>query len=57
MNFNIRAECDFLFHNFCCALPEDTIDVEVTIWTVDGIQTYRRDRMTQAALYSPEVDR
>ena len=52
MNFHIRAQCDFLCHSFCCALPEDTIDVEVTIWTVDDIHTYRRDRMTQAASYS-----
>ena len=51
MNFNIMAEGDFLFHNFCCALPKDTIDIEVTIQTVDGIHTYRRDRMTQAASY------
>ena len=53
MNFNIRAECDLLFHNFHCALPEDMTDVEVTIQMVDGIHTYRRDRMTQAASYSP----
>ena len=29
------------------------IDIEVTIWTVDGILPYRRDRMNQAASYSP----
>ena len=52
MNFNIKAQCDFLFHNFHCALLEDMIDAEVTIWTVDGIYTYRRDRMTQASSYS-----
>ena len=34
-------------------LPKDTIDMDMTIWTVDGIHTYRRDRMTQAKLYSP----
>ena len=53
MNFDIRSECDFLFNNFQCALLEDMIDVEVTIWTVDGIHTYRRDRTTRAASYSP----
>ena len=53
MNFNIRAQCDFIFYNFHCTLPRDTMDVEVTIWTVDGIHTYRKDRMTQVALCSP----
>ena len=51
MNFIIRAQCDFILHNFHCTLPKDTIDVEMTIWIVDGIHTYRRDRMTQAASY------
>ena len=52
MNFNIRAHCDFVFYNFYCALFEDTIDIEVTIQSVDDIHTYRRDRTTQAASYS-----
>ena len=53
MNFNIRGQCDFVFHNFHCTLPKDMIDIDVTIWTVDGIHTYRRDRKTQAAIYIP----
>ena len=53
MNFNLSAQHDFVFHNFGCALPKDTIDIEVTIWTVDGIHTYKRDRTTQITLYSP----
>ena len=52
MNFNIRAQYSFVFYNFHCALPKDMIDVEVIIWTADGIHTYRRDRMTQTASYS-----
>ena len=38
---------------FCCTLSEDMIDAEVTIHTVDGIHTNRRERNTQAASYSP----
>ena len=53
MNFNLRAQCNFAFHNFSCALPEDMIDIEVTIWMVDGIHTYKKDRMTQVTSYSP----
>ena len=52
MNFNIRPECDFLFHNFCCALPKNTIDTEVTIWTVDGIHTYRKDRQDDPSSFT-----
>ena len=46
MDFNLKAHCSFDFHSFCCALSEDMIDVEMTIWMVDGIHTYRRDRTT-----------
>ena len=46
MNLNIRAQCDFVFYNFHCALPEDMIDIEITIQMVDGIHSYRRDRTT-----------
>ena len=53
MDFNLKAHCDFDYHNFCCALPKDTVDVEMTIWMVDGIHTYRRDRTAQVMLYSP----
>ena len=52
MNFNIRAESNFVFHNIYCALPKDMIDIEVSIRIVDGIHTWRRDRTSQTALYS-----
>ena len=47
MDFNFKALCYIDFHNFCCALPEDTIDMEMTIYT------YRRDQTTQMTSYSP----
>ena len=53
MDFNLKAHCNFDFHNFHCALPKDMVDVEITIWMVDGIHTYRRDRTTQVTSYSP----
>ena len=53
MELNLKAQCDFVFNNFYCVLLEDMMDVEVTIWTVDGIHTYRRERMTTTASYSP----
>ena len=53
MNLNLKAYYDFDFQNFHCALPEDTIGVEMTIWMVDGIHTYRMDRTTLVTSYIP----
>ena len=47
---NLKAHCNFDFH---CAIPKDTVDMEMTIWMVDGIYTYRRDQTTQMTSYSP----
>ena len=53
MDFNLKAHCDFDIHYFHFALPEDMVDVEMTIQMVDGIHTYRRDQTTQVTSYSP----
>ena len=45
MDFNLKAHCDFDY--FHCAIPKDIVDVEMTIRTVGGIYTYRRDQTTQ----------
>ena len=47
MDFHLKAHCDFDFNYFYCTIPEDTADVEMTIWMVGGIYTYRRDQTTQ----------
>ena len=49
MDFNFKAYCNFNFH---CAIPEDRVDMEMTIQMVDGIHTYRRDETTQMTFYS-----
>ena len=46
--------CSCLFGYFHCALPEDTIDVEVTVRTLNGIQTYQKDCSTQSTSCSPQ---
>ena len=53
MDFNFKAQSEFDFHYFYCATPEGTVDGEMTIWMMDGIQTYRRDQTTQMNAYSP----
>ena len=34
MNFNLKAQSEFDFHYFYCAIPEDMVDVEMTIQMV-----------------------
>ena len=42
MDFQLKTHCNFDFHYFHCDIPENTVDVEMTIQMVDGIYTYRR---------------
>ena len=53
MDFNLKAHCNIDFHYCHCALPKDAVDVEMTIWTVDGIHTYRRHQTAKVTSYSP----
>ena len=55
MDFNFKVQCKFDFHYFYCAIPEDTVDVKMTIWMVDSIHTYRRDWTNQMKAYSPSL--
>ena len=47
MDLNFKAQCEFDFHYFYCAITEDMADVKMTIWMVNGIHTYRRVWTTQ----------
>ena len=39
-NFNFNAHYDFDFHYFHCAIPEDTVDMEMTIqWSMVSTST------------------
>ena len=53
MGCDLAANCNFLFGFFSGTLPEDTIDVDLTVHTLPGIHTFRKDRNTQAIKYSP----
>ena len=43
----LTPQCNFPYKYFQCQLPEDTIDVEVTVWTMKGIHTFKTDCSTQ----------
>ena len=52
MAWDLKPSCDFLFGYPCCALPEDTIDVELTMRTVKGIHTSWKDHTTKSTTCS-----
>ena len=43
----LKPECKFVHEYFRCLLLEETVDVEVTVKVMKGIQTFRRDHTTQ----------
>ena len=49
----ISLVCDIIFRSICTSLPTDTVDVELTIRTVKGIYTYRKDHTTESMVFSP----
>ena len=49
----ISLVCDFIFGSIHTSLLTDTVDVELTIRTVKGIYTYRKDHMAESMVFSP----
>ena len=47
MAYVLMPQCNFLYGYFSCQLPEYPINVKVTILTVKGIYTFKRDHATQ----------
>ena len=45
--------CDFIYGSIHTALPTDTVDIELMIWTVKGIYTYRKDHTAESMVFSP----
>ena len=53
----ISPICDFIFGSIRTSLPMDTVDVDLTIWTVKGIYTYRKDHTAESMIiYSVEME-
>ena len=52
MACNLNPQCNFLYGFLRCNLPEDTIDMEVTVRTLKGINNFRRDHATQSSTWS-----
>ena len=48
-----HPQCNFLYGFFQCQLLEDTIDIEITVRTLKGIHTLKKDRSTMYHHCSP----
>ena len=45
--------CDFIFRSIHTIIPTDMVDVELTIRTIKGIYTYRKDHVAKSMVFSP----
>ena len=50
---DLAPKCNFHFGYFSCNLPEDTIYVDITVHTLKGIHTFRKDQTTKILKCSP----
>ena len=49
----ISPICDFIFGSIRTSLLMDTVDIDLTIWTVKGIYTYRKDYTAESMIFTP----
>ena len=49
----ISPICDFILRAIRTYLPTDSVDVDLTITTVKGIYTYRKDHTTGSTTFTP----
>ena len=49
----LHPECNFLYRYFRCQLPEEMVDMQVKVKTMQGIHTFRRDRTSQVIKCNP----
>ena len=43
MACNLAPTFNVLFRYFLCTLPDDTIDIDITVHMLKGIQNFRKD--------------
>ena len=49
----ISPICNFIFGLIYKGLPTDMVDMELTVRTVKGIYTYRKDHTAESTVFSP----
>ena len=53
MACDLKPTCDFIFGFLLCTLPMVTIDIELTVRTIQGIHMYRKDQISKQVTCSP----
>ena len=53
MAHKITSISDFLFGSIRTNLPMDTVDVDLTVWMVKEIYTYRKDHTVESIIFTP----
>ena len=53
----LTPQCNFLYEYFLCQSPEDTIDMEVFVWTMKGIHSFKKDHAMQLIPCRPWTSR
>ena len=48
----ISPICDFLFGSIRTNLMTDTVDIELTVWMVKGIYTYKKDHTIKSSIFT-----
>ena len=48
----ISPICDFVFRLIRTSLPTDMVHVDLTIYTIKGIYTYRRDHTAESTIFT-----
>ena len=51
----ISPICDFISRSIRTSLPMEMVDLDLTIWTVKGIYTYRKDNTSESMIYTPRI--
>ena len=53
MTREISPVCDFIFRLIRTSLLTDMVDIDLTISTVKGIYTYRKDHTVESTIFTP----
>ena len=48
----ISPICDFIFESIRTSLMMDMVGLDLTIWTVKGIYSYKKDHMTESTIFT-----
>ena len=48
MAFELSLQCNLVYRFLKCAFPEDTADVDLKVYTLEGIHKFKKDYKSQS---------